>query len=175
LRRDYTAVTTTDKTTFSRTLYDLLHGVHYLSCGWLTLLFWLAHFGRSMGVTAPGTELTLSFSMPVAHLRLEQIRGGAEFAGSVCVAAVLVGALFPVFPGVTEHCLTQVWSNPQVQARVRKAAIIITFTRHEELGAKFRTAELLSDCWFHRRAGDVSNVGTRICRAKIFTKKSQKD
>ena len=105
-----------------------------------------------MGVTAPGTELTTSFSMPVAHLRLEQIRGGAEFAGSVCVAAVLLWASSPVLPGVTEHCLTQVWSNPQVQARVRKAAISITFTRHEELGAESRTAELLSEGRFHRRA-----------------------
>ena len=105
-----------------------------------------------MGVTAPGAELTLSFSMPVAHLRLEEICGGAEFAGSVCVAAVLVGALFPVLPGVTEHRLTQVRSIPQVQARVCKAAIIIAFTRHEEFGAKFRAAELLSHYWFHRRA-----------------------
>ena len=121
-----------------------------------------------MGVTAPATELTMSFSIPIAHLRLEQIRGGAELAGSVCVAAVPVGALFPVLPGVTEHSLTQVWSNPQVQARVRKAAIIIAFTRHEEPGAKFRAAELLSDCWFHRCAEGCANWASKSSCRNVY-------
>ena len=136
---------------YGRHFSGVLHGVHGPSSGRLTLL-WLAHVSSPMGMAAPGSELTMSFSMPDTHLRLEQLRGGAEFASSVCVPAFRVGALLPVLPGATEHRLAQVWSDTQVQARVCKSAIIIAFTSTEEPGAKFRAAELLSHYWFHRGA-----------------------
>ena len=85
------------------------------------------------------------------------------------VAAAHVVAHLLTLPSAAEHRLTQIWRVSQVQARVCKGTIIITFTSTEEPGAKFRASKLLPHYWLHRRGrrGKPGEIGQRVACAEM--------